>query len=191
MPSYFNNIYSDKKTEYAVLNAAIVSFCGFCSAYAGGYISDVYEKKGVFMTKAYVCIFAGLAGIPTSYFCLWFQNNFWFSITFLALEYLFAESWFSPAIAMVLNTISPENRGFAVSVYIFTCTIAGTLATWLLGLLSAKYVGEMTNDDGTKSPIHPEYFGYILFYFILISYGGSLPFFILAGRNYTQVKRKE
>lgn len=147
MPAFFNGVYPDTidedsgatlipyTTYYFIANAFIVSGCGFVSSIVGGKVSDKYEKKGYFMIKAYVCIYAGVVGIPTSIFCLLFQNSFWFSIVFLALEYLNAECWFSPAIAMVLNTISPENRGFAVSAYIFCCTIAGTFATWLLGQL--------------------------------------------------------
>jgi len=33
-------------------------------------------------------------------------------MTFLFLEYLFAECWTSSAITMLINTISPENKGF-------------------------------------------------------------------------------
>jgi len=181
MPSYFNVIYADYKTQYSVLNAVIVSLCGLISSYAGGWISDTYEKKGYFMTKSYICIFAGLAGIPTMFFCTMFQTNFWFSISFLGAEYLVAECFFSPAIAMVLNTISVANRGFAVSVYLFCATIAGTFATWLLGQMATHY----------DAKNHPNLYGQILFIFVCISYGGSVPFFYLAGRTYTKVKKLE
>lgn len=50
----------------------------------------------------------------------------------LGLEYLFAESWLGPSITMVINTISPENKGFAVSAYLFVATVGGTIATELL-----------------------------------------------------------
>ena len=53
----------------------------------------------------------------------------------LALEYLFAESWIGPAITMVINTISPENKGFAVSAFLFFATIAGMISTTTLGAL--------------------------------------------------------
>jgi hypothetical protein len=97
------------------------------------------------------------------------------------MEYLVAECWVSPAITMVMNTISPDNKGFAVSAYLFCCTIAGTFSTWLLGKLQESY----DVDD------NPELYGKILFYFVLISYGGSLPFFYLSGREYTKVKKAE
>jgi hypothetical protein len=53
----------------------------------------------------------------------------------LGAEYLVAESWLGPSITMVINTISPENKGFAVSAYLFFATVAGTIATELLGVL--------------------------------------------------------
>ena len=110
--------------------------CGFTSAIVGALISDKYEKKGYYRTKSYVCICAGALGIPTIMCSTLFQNNFWFSMSMLAIEYLFAESWMSPSITMVINSISPENKGFASSAYIFMATIAGTISTLLLGLLA-------------------------------------------------------
>jgi hypothetical protein len=135
LPSYFGAIYQDHKTEYAILNSVVVSLMGFTSAITGGVVCDYFEKKGIYMTKAYVCIFAGAAGIPMIMGCTLLQSNFYVSIGFLALEYLVAECWVSPAITMVVNTISSENKGFAVSAYLFCCTVAGTISTYMLGQL--------------------------------------------------------
>jgi len=77
------------------------------SALIGGLVSDKYEKEGIYMTKAYVCIFCGVMGIPTIMMALLSQGNFWVSISALALEYLFAEGWVGPAITMIVNTITP------------------------------------------------------------------------------------
>ena len=99
----------------------------------------------------------------------------------LGLEYLFAESWLGPSITMVINTISPENKGFAVSAYLFFATVAGTIATELLGVLQTQL----------KAKENPELYGYILFSFVLFSYAGSIPFMWLAGRHYTAFKIKE
>ena len=185
MPSYFGGIYPDDKANYAILNSVVVSFCGFVSALSGGVISDKGEKKGIYMSKAYICIFAGAAGIPMMMGCTLLQSNFYLSIGFLAMEYLVAECWVSPAITMVMNTISPENKGFAVSAYLFCCTIAGTFSTWLLGQLQTS----LKVDD--KENPRPDLYGKILCYFVLISYGGSIPFFYLSGREYTKVKKAQ
>ena len=92
----------------------------------------------------------------------------------LFLEYLFAECWSSPAITMLLNAISPENKGFAVSAYLFFTTLAGTLSTFLLGQFEITY----------ELKLHPERYGYIMCAFVCFSYLGSVPFFFLAGRSY-------
>ena len=105
MPKYFFSIYSDYRVEYSTLNSLVVSLFGFISALTGGYVSDIYEKEGIFMTKAYVTIFCGLAGIPMIMISLLYQSNFWVSISALALEYLFAEGWVGPSITMIINTI--------------------------------------------------------------------------------------
>ena len=102
----------------------------------------------------------------------------------LAIEYLVAEGWVGPAITMVVNTISPANKGFAVSAWLFMCTVAGTIANALLGQLQSHYIDK---EDASTN----KYYGTFLCYFVIFSYGGSLPFFWLAGRSYTQVKEKE
>jgi len=174
MPSYFGNVYKDDKKLYAGLNAFIVSFCGFVSSLCGGLISDKLEKQGNYYAKAQVCIAAAALGLPCIALCCLVQSNFYFSICMLGLEYLVAECWFGPAITMVLNTIKPENKGFAVGGFLFCTTIAGTIATVL-----AQY---FTNAFDAKNNV--EVYGQILVVFVFISYAGSIPFFILAGREY-------
>jgi hypothetical protein len=72
MPKYFGEIYKSYSTEYSVLNSVVVSICGFTSGLVGGLVSDHYYKKGVYMSKAYVCIFCGIMGCPTIAVCLLF-----------------------------------------------------------------------------------------------------------------------
>lgn len=99
----------------------------------------------------------------------------------LALEYLCAENWIAPAITMLMNTISAENKGFGVSAYLFFCTLGGTVAT---GIAQPIFNAFDVSD-------HPERSGYILCVLVLISYLGSIPFFLLAGHTYTAYKLKE
>ena len=101
----------------------------------------------------------------------------------LFLEYLFAECWSSPAITMLLNAISPDNKGFAVSAYLFFTTLAGTLSTFLLGQFAETF----------ELKLFPERYGYILCSFVFFSYLGSIPFFLLAGNSYKKLlaKREE
>eukprot|EP00347_Sterkiella_histriomuscorum_P013234 403365495 len=181
MPQYFAGVYPDYfKVEYSIANSFVVSLGGFISAMSGGIISDKFEKR-IRNIKALVCIFAGVLGCPTIAVCLLYQHNFWVSITFLFLEYVVAECWTSPAITMLINTISPENKGFAVSAYLFFTTLAGTLSTFLLG--EFKNVWNMDE--------HPEYIGYTLCAFVFFSYLGSIPGFIMAGKSYKEFLEKK
>jgi hypothetical protein len=109
--------------------------CGLVSSLGGAYLADRWERSGNYMGKAYICILSALLGIPTIGLCTLVQSSFWFSLAMLGAEYLVAESWLGPSITMVINTISPENKGFAVSAYLFFATVAGTIATELLGVL--------------------------------------------------------
>lgn len=111
----------------------MVSVFGLCSSLVGGYVGDIFEAKGILMTKSYICLFSGLFGSVFFSLCTLVQIEsgvgFAFSMTMLALEYLCAENWIAPAITMLLNTISTENKGFGVSAFLFFCTLGGTLAT--------------------------------------------------------------
>jgi len=156
---------------------------GMASSLSGGYFSDYYEKKGILMTKAYICVLSAVLGIPTIAMCCLVQNNFWFSMTSLGLEYLFAESWLSPCITMMMNTVAPENKGFAVSAFLFFATVAGTISTTLAGAIQS---GMKTSEPGK------EYLnGWILCFFVLFSYGGSIPFMLLAGKSYTKFMKEK
>ena len=128
---YFLEVYKDYAIQYSYLNAIAISACGFISALIGGIISDKYENKGLYKMKANICIFAGILGIPAIALCTLVQNNFWFSITMLGVQYLVAECWIGPSITMVVNTISAQNKGFAVSIYILMATFSGSLSTFI------------------------------------------------------------
>ncbi|CDW78847.1 permeases of the major facilitator superfamily [Stylonychia lemnae] len=192
MPSYFGKVYPDESTLYSVLNSFVVSVGGFISAMSGGIIADRYEARFP-MIKAWVCIAGSILGCPTIAVCTLYQKNFGVSMFFLFLEYLFAECWTSSAITMLINTISPENKGFgniflhqtfdlAVSAYLFFTTLAGTLSTFLLGQFESIY----------ELKTHPERYGYILCAFVFFSYLGAVPWFIMSGFSYrTHLKKKE
>ena len=180
MPLYFGKIYPDDQTLYSYLNAFVVSFGGFISAYGGGILSDRLEVYS-YKAKAYICIVGSFLGVPTIAVCTLYQKSFGVSITFLFFEYLVAECWNSPAITMLLNTVSPKNKGYAVSAYLFFTTISGTISTALCGTFQTAF-------DGNE---YPERYGYILFGFVCFSYLGSIPFFYLSGNSYKAFKERQ
>jgi len=68
MPLYFGKVYPDDQTIYSILNAFVVSVGGFISAFGGGILSDVLEKKS-YMAKAWICIIGSFLGCPTIAIC--------------------------------------------------------------------------------------------------------------------------
>jgi hypothetical protein len=96
------------------------------------------------MAKAYVCIVGSLLGVPTMALCC-FSNvhntgsYFYLCMTGLAFEYLAAECWGAPAIAMLQNTISAKNRGFSIAAYLFAATIAGTIAVQVFAAIISEF----------------------------------------------------
>lgn len=180
LPKYFSLVYPEKVKVYSVGYAFCVSLMGFLSSILGGYVSDKYEKEGILMTKAYVCLGSALAGTLCFALCTLIQSSFWFSLIMIALEYFCAENWIAPVITMMLNTVSPENKGAIVSVFLFSSTIGGTIGTALAQAMFNQF----------EAKDHPERTGYILCAFVAFSYLGSMPFFFAAGRNYKAVKEE-
>lgn len=178
MPQYFGKFDGPNDSNiYAYGNAIVISMCGFASALLGGIISDKFEKKGYLTIKSSLVIGSSLLGIPFIVLCTCVQSSIWFSIVMLGFEYLVAECWISPAITMLINTISPENKAFGTSAFLFFCTISGTISTSLLGALQKHY--DVKN--------HKELYGYILCAFVVFAYAGCVPFFFLAGKSYKAV----
>lgn len=60
------------------------------------------------MTKAWVCVFAGLMGAPFLALAYLTEISFYFSIAMVGFNYLVSEGWSSPTFAMLLDTTDPE-----------------------------------------------------------------------------------
>lgn len=178
---YFEGQFETHKSDTAVIYALIVAVGGFISNFGGAFISDHFEEKN-FMTKAYVCIIGSFFGAIFIMGAMMFTHNYPLTMTSMALEYIFAESWGAPVIAMILNTISNDNKGFAVAAYITCCTITGTITAQIVAPIQTWAKGP---DD--KNPVF-ENSGLVIMAFVLFSYIGSIPFFYLAGRNYKAYK---
>lgn len=131
------------------------------------------------MSKAWACIIGTGLGIPTIMMCVLTTENFYVSIAGLGLEYLVAECWIGPAITMVINTISPQNKGFAVGAFLFWASISGMCSTLILGALDTHH---NYKED-------PKQYGKVLCMFVAIPYALSIPFFYLAGRGYADIKK--
>ena len=75
----------------------------------------------------------------------------------------------------MMDTISPENMGFAVSAYLFMTTISGMVSTFILGWIQNYF----------HADLQPELYGTTLAGFMLFSYLGCVPAFWIAGKRYS------
>ena len=130
-PAFFLNNYQAFENEFSYTNAVICSVLGFSSSLIGGIISDRWRKDDP-KTKTYVCLASSLIACPFITLCFLTSNDFWLSVTMLALNYSCAEAWSAPAVTMLLDSSSPKNQGFVVNAYILFCTAAGTISTFSL-----------------------------------------------------------
>ena len=76
-----------------------------------------------------------IIGIFTCSLTFMFSFNFYFSMTFLFLNYLCAEGWMSPAVAMIQATIDVRYKGVAMGVFLFATAIFGTIGTLIIGVI--------------------------------------------------------
>jgi hypothetical protein len=75
---------------------------------------------------------------------------------------------------MMQNTTQSETQGNIIGAHLFYTALAATISPAVFGYL-ANSLGAAAN---------PAIYGFLLTLFTLIGYGGSVPFFWLAGREY-------
>lgn len=122
VPVFFQKVFPDFKSQYAVLNAAALTLFGFSSSLIGGIISDKFEKRS-YMTKANIVMLGNFIAVPlTGIAC--FAGNFYLAMACFALKILVSGSYFSPAITMMQNTTPASDSGFVVSCYMFFAHLA-------------------------------------------------------------------
>lgn len=119
---------------YGLLNGISVMIGGFSSQLIAGQISDRFEGR-IPKIKPYVCIIMSLLGAVTTSFLFLVIFNFYFSMSWLFLTYFLAEGYMSPAVAMIQLTIDVRYKGVAMGVFFFATAIAGTLGTYIVGVL--------------------------------------------------------
>ena len=92
----------------------------------------------------------------------------------VALKILVSGSWTSPCLTMMQNTNSSKTQGNIISAHLFYSAMAATISPAVFGYFS-NLLGASSN---------PAIYGYLITAFTFIGYGGSVPFFWLAGKEY-------
>jgi len=136
---YFRLAFPDSASSYALVNAFIVSICGVTSGIVGGALADFVGGKAVEkgstenFGRMIVPIIGSLLAVPAWYFCV-HASSFTESMIWLAVEYLVAECWFGPVVAVLQSSVGKGKGGTAQGMFTLTGAI-GNLAPSLLGIL--------------------------------------------------------
>ena len=138
--SFFNLYHEDKL--YGTINALAVLFGGFTSSIVAGIICDKYEPIN-YRAKSYVIVIQSLLAVPICAIAFLSTSSFTVSILFLFFEYLFSEGWMPPVLSMLLTCIEVQYKGVAVGIFLFSTTIAGTVAVWF----DARMIKAFSADD--------------------------------------------
>lgn len=141
----------------------------------GGWICDKYEPKVPGIKGIVSAAGAALASIFIV-LTFYLKTTFAWAMVFYYFEYLTAEVFFGPAYAQINKLIASQMQGLGVAVFMLCGATSGSLFTFLLGVFGDKY--------DTKH--NPELQGKILTIFVLISYLGCVPFFLLNAREYAK-----
>jgi len=100
--------------------------------------------------------------------------SFWLGMGCFSVFILLSSAFSGPAITMMQNTTEKSLQGSIISTYFFTITAAQTLGPLLIGKL-AKHYGAISN---------PALYGPIITGMVILGFGGSCPFWYLAGKDY-------
>jgi len=139
---YFKLAFPDDASSYAVINALIVGICGATSGVLGGALSDEAGKRAealgydINTGRLVVPIIGSLLAIPAWYMCV-NAGSFDMAMLFLASEYLVAECWFGPIIAVLQSSVGAGKGGTAQGMF----TLTGGLANFAPTLLGSTYAG--------------------------------------------------
>lgn len=173
LPVFFGKNFPAFKAEYALLNAAALSICGFVASLSGGIIADKFEKKS-YWTKAAICMFGCAMSVPLIALGTLQTSNFYLSVACYALKVLVSGTYSGPAITMIQNTSPLSQQGNVISVYFFCITVAQTLSPAIFGIFANK-LGCLVN---------PAMYGPLITGAVVFGYLGSLPFWYRAGKAY-------
>ena len=169
---YFQQAFPNDISSYAVVNALIVGFCGVASGLIGGWAADQVaaasnslnsgtNKDTTFNTalanvdanaaRLSIPVLGSLLAIPAWWYTL-HASSFEYAMIFLAIEYIVAECWFGPTVAVLQSEVEVGRGGTAQGMFTLTGAI-GNLAPSALGFLYVQQQTQVLEADGTPGNV--------------------------------------
>ncbi|CAM9538661.1 unnamed protein product, partial [Discosporangium mesarthrocarpum] len=160
---YYHRAFPSNTSLFAVINAVLVSLGGMASSYGGGAIADRFlpDFPGVL---GWLPAIGALAAIFPVWVVL-FSESFELSVLSLLFEYLVAECWLGPCMAVLQREVPMEVAGVSVAILLWFNTSLGQVGPLLVAYF----------DDGTANIRVP------FFLALLLSYCTSAVFLTLVG----------
>jgi len=152
---YFRLAFPDDASSYAVINALIVGVCGVLSGVGGGWASDRVGSAAVEAGwdegsgRLAVPVVGSLLAAPAWWLTM-SASTFDEAMLWLAVEYLVAECWFGPVIAVLQSKVGPSKGGTAQGMFTLTGAI-GNLAPTILGTLYGQATAQGAENGATLS----------------------------------------
>eukprot|EP00547_Thalassionema_nitzschioides_P009833 CAMPEP_0194230030 /NCGR_PEP_ID=MMETSP0156-20130528/44199_1 /TAXON_ID=33649 /ORGANISM="Thalassionema nitzschioides, Strain L26-B" /LENGTH=410 /DNA_ID=CAMNT_0038962603 /DNA_START=121 /DNA_END=1350 /DNA_ORIENTATION=- len=149
--AYYKLAFPDDAASYAVINAFIVGLCGVTSGLIGGYAADktavIAEQAGLEKStgRLVVPIVGSLLAVPAWWMTV-HASDFDSAMIWLAVEYLVAECWFGPTVAVLQSEVGERQGGTAQGLFTLTGAI-GNLAPSILGILYGQQTGADVNSS--------------------------------------------
>jgi sugar phosphate permease len=175
---FFTQRFGDYSDAYSWANMGIVSCVGMFAAYCGGWICDFFSKKWI-MTNGLLDGFCVVVAFPFILLSFIISKNFWLSISFYGMHYLFAEMWYGPCVAMLLQLFPAQVAGLCISIFSFCGAMTGAVANTVLGKLNDHYTQDVESTE-QKGIIA----GRLLTIVVAISYLGCCLPFVLGAYKY-------
>ena len=105
LPVFFLRTYPAFKAQYSLLNAMILTVCGFTSNLLAGVIGDRFEKRNP-MIKGWITSLSSLLSVPIMFLATAGHGNFYISIASIAAYVLVSGGYHSTAVTMIENSVS-------------------------------------------------------------------------------------
>mmetsp|Transcript_31040 Transcript_31040/g.41014 ORF Transcript_31040/g.41014 Transcript_31040/m.41014 type:complete len:473 (+) Transcript_31040:121-1539(+) len=135
-PPYWRQNFPEHENDYGVANAFVVCVGGVVASIGGGIISDSLVARYP-QVRAWIPAIGCFLAIPfwTASVCV---SSFYLSIGILFIEYLFAESWFGPFIAILQDELPLNVQGITQGLFGMAFAV-GNCSPAVMGIGLAYY----------------------------------------------------